>query len=371
VPTREFEPERLDDLEYLERTDPGGVLREVASSAARVRMAHLAAAEAGADRIARDGRPRAIVVAGVGSGALAGDMLAAVCGYGVPVAVATVRSPLLPGWVGAADLVMAVSRTGAEEETVALAAEAARRGCGLFAVGRTGSPLEEVTLRSRGVFVPLPGYDAPPATVWDLAVPLVVAAGALGLVRGVADACEAAARRLEEVAHRCRPGSEAFINPGKNLALELADTVPMIWGSYPLTAAAARRFAGALHTHARYPAVWGELPEAGHTQIAAFDGPVAEKDVFADGPGRTLRLFLLRDAEESPRLVRCREAAVRVAEERGVPVTVIDAEGAHPLERLATLVGLCDFASVYLALGYGMDPARMAAIAEFQAGVSQ
>lgn len=371
MPDLAFEPERLDDVDHLERTDPGGVLREVASSAARVRMAQRAAAEAGVDRLAREGRPRAIVVAGVGPGALAGDMLAAVCGYGVPVAIATVRSPVLPGWVGAADLVMAVSRSGAEEETVALAAEAGRRGCGLLAVGRRGSPLEDVTLRARGIFVPVPAYDGPPATVWDLTVPLVVATGALGLVRGVPEACEAAARRLEEIAHRCRPASESFINPGKSLALELADTVPVIWGSYPLTAAAARRFAGALHTHARYPAIWGELPEAGHTQIATLDGPVAEKDIFAEGPGRTLRLVLLRDTDENPRTVRCREAATRIAEERGVPVSVIDAEGVHPLERLAVLVGLCDFGSVYLALGYGMDPARMAAIAEFQAGATQ
>lgn len=372
MPALDFDPDRLDDQAFLERTDGGGVLREIASSAARVRMARRAAVEAGVAELAHDGRPRAIVVAGVGGCGVAGDMLAAVCGYGAPLPIVTVRSHRLPGWVGAADLVMAVSRTGRGEEALALATEAARRGCGLFVVGRGDSPLEEVARRSRAIFVPVATpAEAPPATVWELAVPLVAAAGALGLVRGEEEACEAAARRLEEIAHRCRPGSESFINPGKTLALELADTVPMIWGSSPPATAAAYRLASGLTAHAGYPAIWGELPEAGHNQVAALDGPLAARDVFADDPGRTLRLFLLRDTEEHPRAARGREAAAQIAHDRGVPVSEIHAEGAHPLERLATLVGLCDYGSVYLALGYGMNPAPMSAIRELEARVSQ
>lgn len=372
MPALDFEPDRLDDQGYLDDTDNTGMLRAVASSAARVRVAHRAAVESGVAAIARDGRPRAIVVAGVGGSGVAGDMLAAICGYGAPLPVTTVRAHRLPGWVGAADLVMAVSRTGADEETLAMAGDAVRRGCALLAVGRPGSPLEAVARQSGATFVPAPAQEAgPAATPWELAVPLVVAASALGLVRGGEDVYEAAALRLEDIAHRCRPASESFINPGKTLAMELADTVPMIWGSSPLAAAAAARFAGGLNENARYPAIWGELPEAGHNQVGAFDGPLAAKDVFAEGPGRTLRLFVLRDAEEHPRAARHREVAARLAHDRGVPVSEIRAEGVHPLERLATLVGLCDYGSVYLALGYGIDPAPMSAIGELEVRVTQ
>lgn len=62
---------------------------------------------------------------------------------------------------------------------------------------------------------------------------------------------------------------------------------------------------------------------------------------------------------------------MRLAEDRGVPVTQITAEGTHPLERLATLIALGDFASTYLALGYGIDPATVSAITELRARVSQ
>jgi glucose/mannose-6-phosphate isomerase len=40
------------------------------------------------------------------------------------------------------------------------------------------------------------------------------------------------------------------------------------------------------------------------------------------------------------------------------------------LERLASLVGLVDFASVYLALAYGIDPTPVAAITELKARIS-
>ncbi|MBX6386983.1 MAG: mannose-6-phosphate isomerase, partial [Microbispora sp.] len=215
----------------------------------------------------------------------------------------------------------------------------------------------------------------PRATLWSLVVPPVMAVASLGLVAAGESEFESVAKRLEDLAHRCRPSSESFINPGKTLATELAGTLPVIWGTSPLAAVAARRLADRLGEDAGYPAVWGELPEAAHNQIVTFGGPLAGRDVFADpfadepGEGARLRLFLLRDTEEHPQVAAARAAAVRLAEDRGVPVSEILADGVHPLDRLAALIGLCDYASVYLALGYGRDPAAVGA--DIRAGLSR
>jgi glucose/mannose-6-phosphate isomerase len=359
-----WEPEKLDDQAYLAGGDPSGLLVSVASSAAQIRTAHRAAVEASVDAIASDGRPRAIVVAGMGTAGIAGDVLDAVCGYGSSVPITTVRGYRLPGWVGAADLVMAA---GDNEETLAVAAEAARRGCRLLAVGGKGAPLQALATQRNAPFVPA----SPGQGLWGLAVPLLAAAASLGLVDANGDLFESVAKRLEDVAHRCRPSSESFINPGKTLADELAETVPVIWGSSRLMAVAAHRLATQLNENARYPALWGELPEAGHNQVAAFDGPLAQRDIFADGQDRTLRLLVLRDAEEHPQAAKARQLSVRLAQDRGVPVSEIAAEPGHPLERLATVIGLGDYAGVYLSLGYGVDPAPVSAIAELRARIGQ
>ena len=105
--------ERLDDAALLETADPSSMLRQVASSAAQVREAARSAAEASLDELLAGGRPRAIVVTGMGGSGIAGEVLAAVAGPGCPVQVTTVHDYRLPGWVGAADLVIAVSCSGA------------------------------------------------------------------------------------------------------------------------------------------------------------------------------------------------------------------------------------------------------------------
>lgn len=365
-----WEPERLDDQQYLSDGDPGGMLPAVAASAAQVRTGHRTALEAGVERLAEGGRPRAVVVAGMGASAIAGDMLAAVCGYSAPLPVVTVRSYRLPGWVGAADLVIAVSCSGRTEETLSAATEAVRRGCALLAVGSPGSPLESVARQASGLYVPVPASGQPRANVWLLTVPLMVAAASLGLVRADQALFEDVAGVLEDIAHRCRPSSESFVNPGKVLAMELADSVPMIWGSSELAAVAGYRLACQLNENAKYPAVFGELPEANHNQVVAFDGPLARRDVFADEGARTLRLVMLRDVDEHPQVTRRREISERLARERDVPVTELGAEGRHPLERLASLIGLGDYASTYLALGYGVDPTPVTAITELKSRIS-
>ncbi|MFI6596209.1 bifunctional phosphoglucose/phosphomannose isomerase [Nonomuraea sp. NPDC050536] len=367
----EFLTERLDDQEHLTAGDPGGMLPAVAASAAQVRTGYRVALEAGVERLGGAGRPRAIVVVGMGGSAIAGDILAAVCGYSAPLPVLTVRGYQLPGWVGATDLVIAVSCSGRTEETLSAATEAVRRGCTLLAVGSPDSPLEAIATQASGLYVPVPATGQPRANIWLLTTPVIAAAVALGVAHADAGVFENVAKTLEDMAHRCRPASESFINPGKSLAAELAESVPMIWGSSPSAAVAAYRLACQLNENGKYPAVFGELPEANHNQVVAFDGALAERDIYADTASRTLRLVLLRDTEEHPQVARRREASLRLAEDRGVPVTELAAEGTHPLERLASLIGLGDYASTYLALGYGIDPTPVTAITELKARISQ
>ncbi|MFI0405004.1 SIS domain-containing protein [Actinomadura sp. 3N508] len=380
-----LDPARLDDAAKAEEADPGGMLRQVASSAAQVREAQRAAAEAGIARLAEDGRPRAIVIAGMGGSGISGDVLAAVCGVGCAVPVTTVRGYRLPGWVGAADLVIAVSCSGTTEETLEVAAEAARRGCRLLFVGGPDSPLAELSGRSRGVFVPVRSVGQPRSTLWGLTIPLVVAARTLGLADVPEMVFESTAALLEDIAHRCRPSSEPFLNPAKRMALEIAGDVPLVWGSSPLAATAAYRLCCQLNENAKYPGVFGEVPEAGHNQVMVFDGHFgrgggvassgsSDPDDFfrdrADDPEHGLHLVLMRDVEEHPQIRKRCDASVRIARDRGVAVTEIGAEGEHPLERIATLIALADYVTVYLAIALGVDPTPVPAIQELKARIA-
>jgi glucose/mannose-6-phosphate isomerase len=368
--------ERLDDVALLETADPSSMLRQVASSAAQVREAARSAAEASLDGLAAGGRPRAIVVTGMGGSGIAGEVLAAIAGPGCPVQITTVHDYRLPGWVGAADLVIAVSCSGATEETLSAAEEAVRRGCRLLGVGSRNSPLAALAEQAQAPLIGIKPVGMPRSMLWGLSVPLVVAAARLGVLDVPAEAYESAAAGLERVAHLCRPDSESFVNPAKALALELSGTLPIIWGTSPLTGVAAARFACQLNENANYPAIAGVLPEANHNQVVAFDGPFAAGSEAAlrggpdEAPPVPLRLVLLRDPQEHPQVARRREESARIAAERGIEVTELDATGDLPLERLASLVQLIDYAAVYLAIAIGVDPTPIAAIQELKARIA-
>ena len=50
----------------------------------------------------------------------------------------------------------------------------------------------------------------------------------------------------------------------------------------------------------------------------------------------------------------------------GVRVDELPATGTHPLARIAGLVAMTDFASAYLALGAGLDPATSPHVADLR-----
>ena len=379
----------LDDPARIESADPGFMLRAIAGSGPQVREAMALAAEADLRSLGDDGRPRAVVIAGVGTAARTGDILATASGPRCPVPVVAHRSSGIPGWVGPADVVVAVSASGRSPEALAAAEAAARRGARLVAIGAPDSELQALAERARSPFIPVPRRAPARASLWTLTVPVLLAGRALGLIQfAEADLAETATR-LDEDAERCRISAEAFVNPAKALALDLAGCLPIIWGSTPLASVAASRFSDMLAANARYPSVAGSLVEAGRGTVGLLDGVFGQlaesgRDIFADEPeepsGTRLRLVILRDdgfesgalaadseGDEPPAVESRRAEAVEsLAERRGVRCTVINAEGASALERLASLISVPDFASVYLALAHGFDPMAVPAVSEMK-----
>ncbi len=360
----------LDDPAALQAGDPDAMLPAIASSAAQVREAAVLAIEAGVASLADDGRPRAVVVCGMGGSGIAGDVLAAVAGPGSPVPIITYRGYGLPAWVGPVDLVVAVSCSGGTEETLSALEEAVRRGCRLLVVGRDGSPLEDLGRRGRGVVVPVTQGRQPRASLWALSTPLVVAGHALGLLQAPPEVVEATAVVLEQVADRCRVDADTVINPAKRLAVDLDGVLPVLWGTSPMAGTAAYRFACQLNENAQLPATWGVLPEANHNQVVSFDrpgrtaAPADADDFFRDrgddgedaAPG--LALVLLRDArdDEHAQVAVRAEVSAELARARDITVAELRAVGDSSFERLASLVGTTDWASAYLALLQGTDP---------------
>ena len=204
-------------------------------------------------------------------------------------------------------------------------------------------------------------------------MPLLATAERLGLAEVTVAGFESAAATLERVAHLCRPDSESFVNPAKSLALDLDGALPMIWGTSPLAGVAAARFACQLNEDAKYPAVHGVLPEAHHNQVVAFDGPFAPWPTW---PGELRRGTAAPAGAPAPghpgrqpgtsaggAQARGLGRPGRGARHRGHPAR---RRGDQPLDRLASLVQLTDYAAVYLGIAAGLDPGPVAVIGDLK-----
>jgi glucose/mannose-6-phosphate isomerase len=367
----------LDDADALALADPGGMLRIIAGSGAQVREASAFAFEAGVEALA-DERPRAVILSAVGSSAAACEVLRALVADDVPLPLIEASGPTLPRWVGPLDLVIAVSRSGTAQPTLDAVTEAGRRGCRVVTIASPRSPLDVLGDRVRGLTLPADkAARQTRASLWSLTVPLIAVADALGIVAIPPGDLALAADRLDAVAEICRPGSDSFVNPAKKLAVDIAGSLPVIWGAGALCRLAAKRFARQLHSNAKYPALDGGLQEAAHGSVALFDGLFAAtspadvfRDPFDDPAPETmpLRAVLVRDAEdvESEGDAGLRRAAEYLAGERGVRTSAIAADPGRPIERLAQLIALGDFASVYLGLGLGLDPTPTRSVLEMK-----
>jgi len=68
------------------------------------------------------------------------------------------------------------------------------------------------------------------------------------------------------------------------------------------------------------------------------------------------RVVFLEDREQGDRIDLRVQSSVRLLEEAGAPVRRILSDEAALLPRMIGLVALGDYTSVYLAIGWGIDP---------------
>jgi len=258
-------------------------------------------------------------------------------------------------------------------------------------------------------------------SLWSLLTPVLLAFDAdhLGLINASQGMLERVAQRLDEQAETFRPSSESFVNPAKLLAVQLAETVPMVLGEGPLGGVAAARASSMLARTARIPAAFGELPDAASQIVACLDGPYTNSSLpggagprpgtydrgrirlgdvdtsswephhFAEPEGELIErranpdpqpsgifadpyldtadfpplgLWVLSGSERQD----VTDAVIDTARAAGVRVMESQSGAGEPLVQLADHIATVDFAATYLALGLGLDPSISPHVADLR-----
>lgn len=287
------------------------------------------------------------LVLGMGGSGFAGDVAVAIAaGQGRRV---TARKDYgLPGWaVGTRPAVVAVSHSGNTEETLDGVGAAADAGLSIAVTATGGALLSLGAARGWPVLAVPPGPQPRAAAGYLVGATLRLLESA-GVVTDTVPALEEAAGVVASLLE----------GPAEELAQELADAlagrIVIVYGTGPITAAAAGRWKTQINENGKAPAWWSLFPELDHNEIVGWGGtPAAVRE--------TMGVVFLEDPDDHPRIRIRADLTARLME--GVRIAGrVGTRGAGPLARLFSLVVVGDLLSVILAERAGIDPVSVEVI---------
>jgi hypothetical protein len=370
-----FDESLLDDAERLQQRDEQRLLWSLATAGAQVRRAVETVADFGIERLRGADLPRAMLVA-TDSAPSAGSRLI--------TRLSCTRTPALtwhgvelPRWAGPADALLIGSVDGRHPRLAELAAQGAQRGLAMAVVAPAGT--EVAAAAGRAPLHELPRDLHPRAARWSVLTPLLQALDVLGVNPIPSGLLVEVADALDEQAELNKPDGDAFTNPAKALAIEFAESTPLVAGAGALAGVAARAISDALQQFAGVTSVSVSLPDgvgragallrgAGPVAVDFFrdrveEAPAASRPrllvVGDDGSADDMLLGDRSDAQIQLDEVAARKAAGalhELAANLGLRSSTVQVPNGDPLARFAAAAAFGEFTAAYLAFGLGLDP---------------
>jgi glucose/mannose-6-phosphate isomerase len=288
-----------------------------------------------------------VVVCGMGGSAIGGDMLRSFFGDRLAAPLTSVRGYRVPAHVGKASLVVVSSYSGNTGET--LSAFDSLRGRGATVVAVSGGGNLEERCREDGVpFCTIPGGMPPRAAIAYSFVPMLQILRAAGVARFQDTEFDEALHTARNLASEFAPGRED--NPAVELARALERNLPYVYSGSELMKAIARRWACQFNENSKSPAHFADFPELNHNEIVGWRGSGAG-DLY-----KRVVVLSLEDRDDHEMTRHQTEIGLGIEESFAAAVRRFDGGQGGRLSRMISLLMLGDFASIYLAYLYGVDP---------------
>jgi len=350
----------LDEAAAIRRRDPGGMLGHVAAFGDQLRTGWELRRSLELGDLHRSAKSVAVV--GMGGSAVCGDLVRYIFSDRLTVPISSVRDYDLPAWVGREPLVVAVSHSGATEETINALGMALERRCPVVVI-TTGGPIGDVAARVHLPRLIYSSPDVPPRAslgyTLSLLAGLLERAAMLDLDAREIDAASAASATVVKA---CSPEMPTESNMAKQLAWSVLDRLPVVEGSGPM-AAVARRWKTQINENSNSAAVAEELPEATHNAVVGYDQP----DVLRDHE----YVIFLSSTSDQPRNAYRAKLSGELLDAVGISHQTVIIEGEGRFAQACAAITLGDYVSAYLGLLYGQDPSATDALTLVKARMSE
>ena len=177
--------------------------------------------------------------------------------------------------------------------------------------------------------------------------PLPVLMEKMGIISNIDGELEEAIQALEKAAKANAPEVPTENNTAKQLATQLKDTIPVVYGFRQYTSVA-HRLKAQFNENSKVPAKSEVFPELNHNETVGYDAP--------ETLTKNLSVILIRDHEESPEIRNRIETTTELVFSRADKVLEIWADGEARLAKMFSVMCVGDYASVYLAILQNKDP---------------
>lgn len=290
--------------------------------------------------------PKNIVVVGMGGSAIGGEILHDWLRDTLPIPIEVCRDYTLPAYVNKDTLVFANSYSGNTEETLTAFLTAIQRKCTVLTV-TSGGQLEAFSKKLQIPYVKIPEGLQPRVGIPYMFFPLPILMEKLGILRNIEHDLEEAIAVLEAVSKANAPNVPTKNNKAKQLAIDIAETMPIVYGFRQYTSIA-HRLKAQFNENSKVPCRADVFPELNHNETVGYEAP----EVI----NKKQTVILIRDSQE-PKEIRNRiETTKKLVFSRANKLLEIVAEGKGKLEKMFSVLCIGDYASVYLAILQNKDP---------------
>ena len=345
----------LDDLDRFKQLDPNNILGEIDNLPDQLGYAY----QLGLKFDLPEWKDiRRVVIAGMGSSVIGGDLLAAYCASLSPIPVTVHRNYDLPLFARSPEtLVVCVSHSGNTEETLSAFAAARKADCRIVVISING----ELVKLAKSENLPIWMFDhaGQPRSAVGFTFGLMLAMfERLDILPSQKEAVDEAIESMKRTQQHLKADVIAAKNSAKRYAGQLMGRWVTFVGS-DLMSVVARRWKDQINKMAKAGANFETLPEANHNTLAGTINPQETLNAH------TITLFL-RAPSDHPRN-RLRSDMMRQAFMlEGLNTDFIDARGKTPLAHIWTSILFGDYMAYYLAMGYGVNPAPSPALEDFK-----
>lgn len=294
-----------------------------------------------------------IIFLGMGASALAGRLIQDWSYDRRSVSMDVAMDYVLPANVGKNTLVVAVSYSGDTEETLTAATQALKMKAKVVGIS-SGGVLERLCKSKKITHIKVP--QSFPSRV---ALPfLLTMSGWLtevtGCFRGFLRELESSISTLQKMARELSVDVPSASNPAKKMALEIATTIPIIYG-YREYSSVAARWKAQLNENGKIMAMSNSLPEVDHNEIVGWDK--SDPNVLDK-----LSAIFIRDQRPPPSIGKRIEITKDSIKARTNKVYEVFSRGNSRLARMLSAVYLGDFVSFYVAVIRNVNPTPVEAI---------